>query len=294
MSQAVLQILLILAYLAIGLIAVTFPIYIISVNYLPQEKSESEKERQKRIEKLRKNIAKLTSELSGEITDTENISQMTEQLERYKTELEGSELKADYLTAKGGVRNPIISLVLALLTAGIGIHFWTVDELSWVILFGIFSGGLSVIALCILYKTILAVEYAALRPARTVDFIVEFTLLKGKEKAKVNKLCELEVAFGTLEADVENLGMLITFPHELEIPKEGEPKPGSLSESVAVSRFAEKTTITYEKPFFAKGIDVTLNPAILPKKVGQHTIEYRIFGKGIYEINREFVITVVK
>jgi hypothetical protein len=66
MSDAFLQILLILSYLAIGLLSVTFPIYAISVNYLPQEKWESEKERKKRIEELRAKITQLTTQLQGE------------------------------------------------------------------------------------------------------------------------------------------------------------------------------------------------------------------------------------
>ena len=47
MTEALLQILLILSFLAIGLIAVTFPLYAIAVNFLPQEKLESEKESKK-------------------------------------------------------------------------------------------------------------------------------------------------------------------------------------------------------------------------------------------------------
>jgi len=294
MSEAVLQILLVLAYLAIGLIAITFPIYAISVNYLPQEKTESEKERKKRIEKLRKNIAKLTDELSGEKEDAERVSKIRVQIERYKTELEGTELRADYLTAKGAVRNPIIKLVLALLTAGIGIHFWTIDELSLVIIFGFVSGGLSVAALYNLYKTVTAVEYAALRPARTIDFIVEFSLPKSKEKIKVNKASELKMVFGTIEAAVENLTMIAEFPSELEIPVEEEPTAGSTLECVTTSRFPEKTVILYERPFFPRNITTTMNFGILPKKVGQHIIEFCISGKGIREITEEFVVTVVK
>jgi hypothetical protein len=53
MTEAVLQILLLLAYLAIGLISVTFPIYAICVTYLKQERWESEKERKQRNEELK-------------------------------------------------------------------------------------------------------------------------------------------------------------------------------------------------------------------------------------------------
>ena len=60
MGEAALQILLILAYLAIGLISVTYPIFALCVGYLRQEKSETEKERKKRIETLKAKILRLT------------------------------------------------------------------------------------------------------------------------------------------------------------------------------------------------------------------------------------------
>jgi hypothetical protein len=41
-SEAAFQILLILAFLAIGLLSVTFPVYAIAVTYLPREKQQIE------------------------------------------------------------------------------------------------------------------------------------------------------------------------------------------------------------------------------------------------------------
>jgi len=293
MGEAVLQILLVLAYLAIGLIAVTFPIYAISVNYLPREKSESEKEHKKRIEKLRERITKLTSELSGGITDTEQISQITGQLERYKAELEGAELKADYLTAKGAVRKPIIRLVLALLTAGIGIYFWTVDELSWVILFGLFSSGLSVIALYNLYKTISAVEYAALRPARTVDFDIAF--LEGSRTTKTKKISlgkeeGLCICAITDDDDIENLRVLASFPPELEFVKQMDyPSP-----DVEVSCLAHCTTVMVKEEFLPKGIWTGSCNIFRPNKVGEYHIRVGVSGQGTYEVTRELTVRVVK
>ena len=119
MSDAVLQILLILAYLAIGLVAVTFPIYAICVTYLPQEKWETKKDRQKRIEKLKGHIAELVEELSGEPKDSERFKEIQTRIEQHNSEKESLE----YLTAKGAVRRPVIFLALALLTAVLGIGF---------------------------------------------------------------------------------------------------------------------------------------------------------------------------
>jgi cell division protein FtsL len=60
LNDAVLQVLLVLAFLAIGLISVTFPVYAISVNFLPKQKWEDEKERKKRMDDLQAKIEELT------------------------------------------------------------------------------------------------------------------------------------------------------------------------------------------------------------------------------------------
>jgi hypothetical protein len=96
MTDAVLQVLLILVYLAIGLISVTFPIYAISVSFLPQQKWESEKERKKRMGDLTVKISELTAQLKG---DKKQVDQIREQLNKYEAEREGTELRYKYLTA---------------------------------------------------------------------------------------------------------------------------------------------------------------------------------------------------
>lgn len=289
MNQAVLQILLLLAYLAIGLIAVTFPIYAISVNYLPQEKSESEKERKKRIEKLRENIENLTNELSGGIEDAEHISQITEQIGRYKTELEGTELKAGYLTAKGAVRNPIISLVLALLTAGIGVSFWIVDEMSWVIAFGFVSGGLSVAALYSLYKTVSAVEYAALRPARTVDFHVSFKDGKETKQMTLNEETDVEIMGYPLDDSVDNATMYVTFP------KVFETTTGSETERVHIDMFPNYWCVTtIATPHLPAYCIMGAGGSVRPVKTGEYRIPVDIHAKGVYPYSTYVTINVVE
>jgi len=76
MSDAILQVLLLLAYLAIGLISVTFPIYAICVTYLRRELWESFKEQKKGVENLKENISRLMEELSGERKDSERFKEI--------------------------------------------------------------------------------------------------------------------------------------------------------------------------------------------------------------------------
>ena len=115
MSEAFLQFLLLLGYLIIGLISITFPIYAISVTYLQQELRESEKERKKRVEILKGRLAQLTEELSGEKADSERFKQMEKERKECKTELDKLDLRVGRLRAGGAVGFPVFALCVGLL-----------------------------------------------------------------------------------------------------------------------------------------------------------------------------------
>jgi hypothetical protein len=84
MNAAVLQVLLILTFLAIGLISVTFPIYAISVTFLPKQKWEDEKEHERRKNLLRAKITQLTTELGKQPKESEQVAKIEEELTNYK------------------------------------------------------------------------------------------------------------------------------------------------------------------------------------------------------------------
>lgn len=228
MNDAVLQILLILTYLAIGLISITFPIYAIAVNYLPSEKWESEKERKTRIERLRNSINELNKELSGE-EDSKRFAEIKRQIENYEAEKESLELKVRYLTAKGAVRNPIIGLVMALLASGAGIiFFYEGNQHAYIAICGSVSGLICSWALFNLYKTISAVEHSALRPARTIGFKICFD--SGEKIQEIKRGEETEISIGACaEEQVEKFHMAIGLPTEIEL------KQFPTSERVTVS-----------------------------------------------------------
>lgn len=291
MNEAVLQVLLILAYLAIGLIAITFPIFAICVTFLPQERWESEKERKKRIEKLRAKISELTAELNGEQRDTGRVAQLKEQLGRYESELRGTELGVEYLTAKGAVGRPASYLVLALISVGIGLYFFNLESLEGVIVFGTISGLLSAMVVHRLYKTIAAVEYAALRPARTVEFKVDVHPIGKKSMViKHGKETELEVTASTDEADVENFVIYIGIPSELAVTEMAVSEP--LLHRYFIGE--EYTTLILERSFLPREINVVNIFPVLPKKIGEYSIYVRICGKGVYTYKKELKLKVVK
>ncbi len=292
MNDAVLQILLILAYLAIGLISVTFPIYAISVDYLRQEKWESGKERKKRLEEVKGQIAELARELSGESEDSERFHQINDQIGRYKSKKESLE----YLTARGAVMKPIILLALALLASAIGILFLYSEyaELESALLCGALSGGFSAVAIYRLYRTISAVEVAALRPARTIEFRVDIGE-RGKttHEIKLKQEAELKIAAGTTEEDLENVEISVFVPPEIEF------RDLSYKDEVATRQprgtdFPNYMGVTRNIPYVHRGNFQVVAFRVIPKKVGTYEIPVQVFAKGVYEHQAWLTLRVVK
>ena len=289
MDDVVLQVLLILAYLAIGLIAITFPIYAICVTFLPQERWESEKERKKRIEKLRAKISELTAELKGEQHDSGRVAQLKEQLGRYESELKGTEMRDYYLTARGAVGQPVIYLALALLSAGLGMYSFELEILEGVIAFGFFSGLCSAMAVNRLYKTVTAVEYAALRPARTVDFEIGFDEIgEMTKKVKLKTGTEVTTLARSDEGDVENVVLQMRFPNEIELSLQTNVP------HIIASPYPEYTIIGIYKQFVPRGIAFGLRGFATAKKTGKYIVDVKICGKGIHEVRKELTLEVVK
>ena len=289
MNDVVLQVLLILAYLAIGLFAVTFPIYAICVTFLPQERWESEKERKKRIEKLRAKISKLTAQLKGEKQDSERFIQLKEEIGNFETELKGTELRVHCLTAKGAVGLPVAYLTLALFTIGIAIYFFELEIIEGTIVFGLFSGLCSGLTVQRLYKTISAVEYAALRPARTVDFEIGFGMAEENTKqVKLNKPTELRIGVFTYEDNVENCVVYVTVPSEIEVSEK------ATHPDIIVSRNPDYTFVSRHTAFLPKGMGFGLLGYGTPKKIGEYVIKVGVCAKGIYEVKKELTLKVVK
>ena len=289
MSNAVLEVLQILMYLAIGLMSVTFPIYAICVTYLRQEKWETKKERKKRIEKLRTRISELTTELEGKEQDRERVTQLREQIEKYEIELKGTELGVQYLTAKGAVGIPVQYLAIALTAAGVGIYSFYEDLWLVVPICGVISIVFSTFTVFSLYKTISAVEYAALRPARTVEFTVGF--IPSWETIKQIKLGEhskLRIFAKAIEANIED------FMVYMEIPSEIKTGIESVSENVVISKYLNYTMARCYTKFLPKNRGAGITFDVVPKKTGEYTIPVKVYGKGIYEYKKELTLNVVK
>lgn len=202
---------------------------------------------------------------------------------RYESELKGTELRVDYLTAKGAVGIPISYLALALIATAVGIYFFQLDYLEGVIASGVISGLCTTMSVRQLYRTISAIEYAALRPARTVDF--EITC--GPDKIKLGKESELWINADTDEEDVENFSMNTLLPLELETPEVTAP-------DLLVRHYPDCISLVYHVGFLPKNFTVGICAPITPKKVGVFPVSVFVYGKGIYSVKKELTVEVTK
>ena len=286
MNDVVLQVLLILAFLAIGLISVTFPIYAISVNFLPRQKWEDEKERKKRMGDLQAKITELTEKLGSGCAEAEMIK---EQLDKYTAEKQGTELRYQYLTAKGAVMVPILFLLLALTFAAFGIYGFYKDLRDWTIGLGIGSSVFSTVALFRLYKTISAVEYGALRPERTLDFKVGFGMNSDKMiRVKLGERKMGSIYVATPESDVENLYLHMVFPAKLGV----EEAPTGFS-PICATKHETCTVANMTTDYLPKGRSTGLSFPMTPKKRGKYVVRVRVCARGIYEYDENLTVEVV-
>ena len=290
MNDAVLQILLILAYLAIGLISVTFPIFAICITYLPQEKWEIKKDRKKRIEDLKKHIVKLTDELSGEPKDSEPFREIQDRIRKHKDEKESLE----FLSAKGAVRKPIISLAIALLAAILGIQFFYFENLELALgsalVCGMLSALFSSIGVYRLYKTISAVEYAALRPAPTIDFNVFFEGGGKSREVKLGKRTILKMFWGSEEETVEKVEATIFIHPELKFVSTNDKS----SLQIPPSTYPDYTAVESSYNVLHKETYDAVSITVSPSKTGEYKIPVSIKALGITEYQTHLIIYVVK
>jgi len=290
MTEAPLQILLLLAYLAIGLISVTFPIYALCVTYLKQEQSEYKQERKKRIANLKQTIDNLNKQLSGEPVDSARFKRIQAEIKDYRAERWRARLL--YLTSTGAVLLPIAFLLVALALSCLGIYSYYEGIGIWVFQFiagsCVFIGS-AVFALC---RTILAVEYAALRRARTVEFDVCYSTREETAEVKVRKKVELDIGFSPIEEDIENVTFHLFFPPEIEV-KEG-PENSRITVQPDWHEYAGFTMIAFNIDFMPRETYKATGVSVLPKKVGIYRIPVKAKAKGIYEYRTELTLEVVE
>lgn len=295
MSNAALQILQMLGYLAIGLISVTVPLYALCVAYLHREKQEAEMERKSRIETLKGQITMLTDKLSGEKADSRRFKEIEKRMKEHKAELKGLKQKVGLLTAKGAVRNPLVLLILALSSSAAGIFFLYSGLEQYVVFASLCGFGSAVCsgwALYSLYATVSTVEHAALRKVRSVPFRVAFksTSVETREIKCARKVL---VSIGArAEENLGNVSIHVFFPPEIKIRKSSagtvsttQPKGSTYPDYVMVAR---------KYPFFVAQTYHAIGLELEVEKPGQYKIPVEVYAKGVKTYAIELILNVVK
>lgn len=127
--EEMLQILLLIAYLAIGLMSITVPTYAISVSYLARETSKSMEEMRKRRKDLSEKLDELKKRLEIEL----GVESIKQEIEKYEMEEKELKNRLTCLSAKGAVGYPFLFFVFALVLAAYGIHILpqALPEIIW-------------------------------------------------------------------------------------------------------------------------------------------------------------------
>ena len=89
----------------------------------------------------------------------------------------------------------------------------------------------------------------------------------------------------TTESDVESFWLFMRFPSEFEILGVGD---------ASITRLPKYCWVLSRDDILPRNIASGIRIEIKPSKVGEYPITVRIFGKGIYEVERELTIKVVK
>jgi hypothetical protein len=292
MTEAALQILLILAYMAIGLLSVTFPIYALCVTYLKQEKSASEKERKRSLKKAKEEIIKLTNELSAEKEGSKRFRELQEKIKSSQQESEMLEQRPFMLSARGAVLVPILFLSGALLFACSGIYCYYAGLELQVISSAVGSLVFSCLAIFALYRTICTVEHAALRGAVEIEVASQFKETgTSTQEVKVGEKVLVTIGVATFDVSLEMPSFRIFLPPEIEVDVWGEgvvraPQPTQAD-------FPNYIMFEIFRDFLPKSTYAAVELRILAKNVGEYKIPIKVNARGIEESTGELTLKVV-
>lgn len=291
LTDGVLQILLILAYLAIGLLSVTFPIYALCVTYLKQEKWVSEKERKKKLKIAKQEIVKMTNELSTESEGSKRFLELNKRIKECKKEQTKLEERPYYLTARGVVLLQTILLLGALSSACVGLlsfyDEYQLNVVAAIVLSAIFSS----LAIVGLSRTILTVERAALRGAVEVEVIPQFketgTLT---QEVKVSKEVDITIGVYTPDKDLDMASYSVFFPPEIEVKQTSAQLSPQPERGVEFPNYA---MVYFSESFSPKFLIQSAKCRIIAKQVGKFKILVRVKAREIEESTGELTLKVV-
>jgi len=204
-----LQILLLLAYVAIGLMSITIPTYAISVSYLARETLRTIKD----MERRRRNLRQKLDELRKKLEQEPGVKELKQEIAGYEEEEKQLKGRLEYLSAKGAVGYPFGSFTTSLFFAALGIYNFP-DNID----FFIFASVLTIaFGLYRIAKSVLAIEKAALAPGLPI-FRVGFESGTSAERYKVEEQKEITFFVDNYgEGIAEDVYIMAFFRPEFEL-----------------------------------------------------------------------------
>jgi len=223
LTDAILSILTLIAALNIALITVTIAVYAISTSFLGSETRRALWRRDRRKAELEMKLKTLLSEKKKGI----EIQTIEKEIEKYKKEISGLEVKLESLSLRGAVLYPCMCFVLALIFILIGIVTYLDYPIARLYLVALAFGWVFV-GVWSLGKTLKSIEAAASKPLLP-EFKVSYETYLKIEKCKVGELKILEVMVVNTGDDLaEDMELFIYFPEGFVLPPEGASSFGYL------------------------------------------------------------------
>ena len=282
MIQSFLEILLLLAYLAIALISISIAIYAIAVSYLGRETSRTLWRLRKRREELRKRLKMLVSR--------EKLEEKAIEDELHKSRQEEHEIRDRLfcLSAKGAVWYPCISFSFTLLIAVCGIL--VIDALSSGY-FIVSATAFIVFGFYRLAKALTAIEWASQR-IPLPKFEVSFANKATTAKFKIEEKAEIEVCVHNIGDEMaEQLELYVFFPPDFSVQKNSSYEIVEQGPETDYPKYM--AAIFREETMHIDTIYIFTVLLKMPKKVGSYTIPVEICERKIGESKHRLIIEIV-
>jgi hypothetical protein len=256
------QILLLLAYLAIGLMSITIPTYAISVSYLARETLRTIKDMERR-----RDLNQKLDELRKRLKQESDVNELKQEISRYEEEEKQLKERLECLSAKGAVGYPFGSFASSLFFAALGVY----DFPNRVDLYILASVLLIVYGLHRFGKSVLAIEQAALAPGLPT-FKVGFLSGTSTERYKVGEEKDITFYIINYRRDLaEDLSIMVFFRPEFDLVKKGIYY--TISKQYSTSLYPNHNAACFEGKLMHMNLRYTYTVSV---KMPQNPDTYRI------------------
>jgi hypothetical protein len=279
------QAFILLAYLTIGLISITVPIYAISVSFLARETAKTSEIIKRRQEELQEKLEGFKLKLK-ESPETEDLKK---EIKNYDERIEEIETNLSYLSARGAVGYPISFFLAALIFAILGIYSNPASENGVMVLTGLFI----FFGLVCLGRALVGVERAALR-IPSPEFHVEFESGATVEKLVVGEQKEILLTIGNIGEDLaETLRVIVFFPPDFDVI---ERENYNIFKQTGHAIYLNYNAVYYYYPLpciYAGDLSVIRISLIAPRRTGKYEIPVHIDARNMRKSEHRLVIEVV-